>query len=297
MADRPILFTPPKSPYLVPFNGRWKVDKADTAPPKDRDGKKAKKKNKKALAEEVAKLAELQRRLYAADRHSVLFVFQAMDAAGKDGTIRAVLSGVNPAGVQVSSFKKPSDEELDHDFLWRTTRALPERGRIGIFNRSHYEEVLIVRVHPGILTGQRLPKVGKSVWRERFESIRNYEQHLARNGTAVVKFFLNVSKDEQRDRLVARIDDETKNWKFEAGDLVSRANWPKYMAAYQSAINATSRPWAPWYAIPADDKPFMRATVASIMRRTLEGLKPKYPSLDEAQTAALAGHRETLLSE
>ncbi len=162
---------------------------------------------------------------------------------------------------------------------------------------SHYEEVLIVRVHPGILTGQRLPKVGKSVWRERFESIRNYEQHLARNGTAVVKFFLNVSKDEQRDRLVARIDDETKNWKFEAGDLVSRANWPKYMAAYQSAINATSRPWAPWYTIPADDKPFMRATVASIMRRTLEGLKPKYPSLDEAQTAALAGHRETLLSE
>ena len=285
----------PSSPYLVPFDGRWKLAKARTSPPKGAPkGKKGKVANKRALQEEVAALYELQRKLYADNRFALLLVFQAMDAAGKDGTIRAVMTGVNPAGCQVSAFKRPSAEELDHDFLWRVQRRLPERGRIGIFNRSHYEEVLVVRVHPEILDGQRLPYRSKKLWKERYESIRDMERHLARNGTVILKFFLNVSKDEQKKRLLERIDDERKNWKFEAGDLDTRDRWDDYMDAYEKALNATSRPWAPWYAIPADDKPYMRATVASIVRRTVEALPIAYPTLDLEARAALAAYRARL---
>ncbi len=293
--NRPIVA--PDSPYLVPFDGRWKIAKARTSPPKNAPkGKKGKAANKRVLGENVAELYELQRKLYADNRFALLLVFQAMDAAGKDGTIRAVMTGINPAGCQVSTFKRPSAEELDHDFLWRVQRRLPERGRIGIFNRSHYEEVLVVRVHPEILDGQRLPDRPKKIWQERYASIREMEKHLARNGTVVVKFFLHVSKDEQKQRLLERIDDERKNWKFEAGDLDVRDRWDDYMNAYEKALNATSRPWAPWYAIPADDKPFMRATVASIVRRTLEALPIAYPTLDSEARAALAEHRARLVA-
>jgi len=293
-AMKPILFTPPKSDYRVPDNGSFKLAKASTEPPKnapDSDTLKAQ------LAQEVKQIADEQRKLYADDRYSLLLVFQAMDAAGKDGTIRAVLSGVNPAGCQVRSFKKPSSEELDHDFLWRIQRALPERGRIGVFNRSHYEEALVVRVHPEYLGAQRLPRTPRAIWEERFDSIRDLERHLARNGTAIVKFFLNVSKEEQERRLVQRIDDPERNWKFEGQDLKERALWPKYMSAFEDALNATSRPWAPWYAIPADDKKFMRLEVARIIRQTLEALKLKYPELPAEERAKLQAHRVTLTGE
>ncbi len=285
----------PNSPYLVPFDGRWKLAKARTSPPKKApQGKKGKAANKRALREEVDALDDLQRKLYADNRFAVLLVFQAMDAAGKDGTIRAVTTGINPAGCQVSAFKRPSAEELDHDFLWRIHRRLPERGRIGIFNRSHYEEVLVLRVHPEILDGQRLPRRPKRIWQERYASIRDMERHLARNGTVILKFFLHVSKDEQKKRLLERIDDERKNWKFEAGDLDTRDRWDDYMRAYEKALNATSRPWAPWYAIPADDKPYMRATVASIVRRTLQALPIAYPTLDPEAREKLADYRARL---
>ncbi len=289
------LFSPPSSPFLVPFDERWRIGKADSTPPKKAPrGKKGKKANKETLKEEVAQIYELQRKLYADDRHSLLLVFQAMDAAGKDGTIRAVMTGVNPAGCQVHSFKRPSSEEIDHDFLWRVARRTPERGRIGIFNRSHYEEVLVVRVNPGILDGQRLPRCTDDIWDERYESIRNFEKHLARNGTVILKFFLNVSKQEQKERLLARIEDERKNWKFEGGDLDVRDQWDAYMDAYQATLNATSRPWAPWYAIPADDKPYMRTAVARIIRETLAGLGLEYPELDAEAVAELMSHRERL---
>ena len=296
------LFRAPKSPYLVPFDGSFRINKSSTEAPKELRGKKAKRANKEKLEDEVSRIFELQRKLYADNRYSVLLVFQAMDAAGKDGTIRAVMTGVNPAGCQVASFKRPSDIELDHDFLWRIGKQLPERGRIGIFNRSHYEEVLVVRVHPEYLHSQRLPRLrdmedkgpDADFWKERYESIREFEQHHARNGTIILKFFLNVSREEQRERLLARIDDPRKNWKFEAGDLDTRSRWKKYMQAYEDALNATSRPWAPWYAIPADDKPFMRRTVAEVFRRTLESLDIAFPILSKAEQAALAKHRATL---
>jgi PPK2 family polyphosphate:nucleotide phosphotransferase len=202
-----------------------------------------------------------------------------MDAAGKDSTIRAVMSGINPAGCQVSSFKAPSDEELEHDFLWRSACRLPERGRIGVFNRSYYEEVLVVRVHPEYLQGQNLPRDvdPETLWEQRYDSIRDHELHLARNGTVVLKFFLNVSHAEQRARFLARLDEPEKNWKFAAGDVRERGFWPQYQQAYQEALAATSRPWAPWYAIPADDKPAMRADVAEIVVAALEGLDLRYP--------------------
>jgi PPK2 family polyphosphate:nucleotide phosphotransferase len=219
--------------------------------------------------------------LYAHDRHAVLLIFQAMDAAGKDSTIRAVFSGVNPAGCQVFAFKRPSEEELDHDFLWRSARRLPERGRFGIFNRSYYEEVLVVRVHPEILDSQKLPHrpPGKKIWRERFESIRDHEKHLARNGTVILKFWLNVSREEQRRRFLSRLDEPEKNWKFEPGDVRERGLWEAYQRAYEEALAATSRPWAPWYAVPADDKPFMRLTVARIVAESLETLGMRYPEV------------------
>jgi PPK2 family polyphosphate:nucleotide phosphotransferase len=202
-----------------------------------------------------------------------------MDAAGKDGTIRSVMQGVDPSGCQVFSFKKPSSLELDHDFLWRTTCRLPERGRIGIFNRSQYEEVLVVRVHPGILDAQKLPDPINldTIWDERLRSIRQQEEHLARNGTVILKFWLNVSKDEQKRRFLDRLDDPAKNWKFEPRDVVERRHWDDYMRAYEEALNATSRPWAPWYAIPADDKPYMRARVAEIIIDTLHSIGLEYP--------------------
>ncbi len=284
------------SDFLVSFDGSFRVAGAPTAPPKGVPGKKA---LKSELKDHVKRVHAMQDVLYAADRRSVLLVFQAMDAAGKDGTIRAVMTGINPAGCQVVSFKQPSKEELDHDFLWRTTRKLPERGRIGIFNRSYYEEVLVVRVHPEILEHQRLPWLtdAPDVWEHRLASIRDFEEHLARNGTVVLKFFLNVSRGEQRRRFLDRIDERAKNWKFSAGDVRERQHWDEYMAAYQAALLATSRPWAPWYAIPADNKPFMRAAVADIVASTLESLGLSYPELDESERSRLDEMRALLLAE
>ena len=252
----------------------------------------------RALAAHVAKMSALQSRLYAQNRHALLLIFQAMDAAGKDSTIRAVLSGVNPAGCQVSSFKRPSETELAHDFLWRSWQQLPQRGRIGVFNRSYYEEVLVVRVHPEFLDDQNLPyrpKKLEDLWRERYESIREHEQHLARSGTVILKFWLNVSPEEQRDRLLARLEEPEKNWKFEEGDLAERARWKDYMAAYEDALNATSRPHAPWYAIPADSKSFMRMTVADIIVRTLKSLDLKYPKLGKEQLSKFGEIKQQLL--
>jgi len=296
---------PVSSPYLVPFDGSFRVADAPTGPGDEGGGKKSAKKRKKrlkeALKESIEAIRELQRTMYANDSHAVLLVFQAMDAAGKDGTIRAVMSGVNPAGCQVSSFKKPSSEELDHDFLWRVSKRLPERGRIGIFNRSHYEEVLVVRVHPEYIGGQRIPNTDDLgpedldvFFSQRYESIRNYEQHLARNGTVVVKFWLNVSREEQRDRFLARIDEPASNWKFNTGDVAERKLWDDYMSAYEVALNETSRPWAPWYAIPADDKPYMRSVVADIFKRTLEAVGPKYPEMSDADKAEMIALRAEL---
>jgi PPK2 family polyphosphate:nucleotide phosphotransferase len=234
--------------------------------------------------------------LYAQDRYAILLIFQAMDAAGKDGTIRAVMSGINPAGCQVFSFKQPSAEELDHDFLWRTATRLPERGRIGIFNRSYYEEVLVVKVHPQYLDAQKLPENAdlKNIWQQRYQSICDHEKHLARNGTVILKFWLNVSHEEQRRRFLARIDEPEKNWKFSTGDVNERQFWPEYMAAYEAAINATSRPWAPWYAIPADDKPFMRMCVADLIVESLKKLNLAFPKVDAKEKARFAEMRAML---
>ncbi len=295
-----ILFTPPTSEYQVPTDGSFRIRSAPTKPPADMRGDDAKKENQKALKEHVKVISELQERLYAADRHSVLLVFQAMDAAGKDGTIRALLSGVNPAGCNVQSFKSPSSKELDHDFLWRVSQALPERGRIGVFNRSHYEEVLAVRVHPPYLEAQNLPAPkasGAEIWKRRHESINEFEKHLARNGTVILKFFLNVSKEEQRVRLLARIDEADSNWKFDPRDLRERALWPQYMHAFEDTLRSTSTPWAPWYAIPADDKAFMRREIARLVRETMEGLKLKFPKVSSEQLAEMKRLREVLAAE
>jgi PPK2 family polyphosphate:nucleotide phosphotransferase len=287
------LFTPPDSPYLVAYDGGFRVADAATKPPKGEGGKQ---RNEHRLEAAIERMRKRQRVLYADDRSSLLLVFQAMDAAGKDGTIRAVMSGVNPAGCQVYSFKQPSSTELDHDFLWRVARSCPERGRIGIFNRSHYEEVLVVRVHPEYLGAQKLPRLppGEELWQERFDSICDFERHLARNGTAIVKFWLNVSPDEQRKRFLDRIDEPESNWKFSAKDVDERERWDDYMAAYEAALNATSRPWAPWYAVPADDKPFMRATVAEIVAQTLEALDLRFPEVGAGDRAEMAKLRALL---
>ncbi len=293
MSRKPIV---DDSPYLVPDDGSFRVDEARTAPPKSAANDEM---QKDRLRDQVATLDDLQKILYAHDHHSVLLVFQAMDAAGKDSTIRAVLSGVNPAGCQVHAFKRPSSEELDHDFLWRTTCRLPERGRIGVFNRSYYEEVLAVKVHPQFLDAQRL-SIGKhphKFWKQRYASIRCHERHLARNGTVIIKFWLNISKEEQRQRFLARLTEPEKNWKFEAADVAEREHWDAYMQAYEDALNETSRPWAPWYAIPADSKPYMRTTVAEIVVRTLENLDLRYPVSGEAELAEFATLRKRLESE
>ncbi len=287
-------YVAPRSPHLVPFNGRFKLRSAATGAPADAPPKLQR---QDYLKKRVGQLDELQRRLYASNHHSVLLIFQAMDAAGKDSTIRAVLTGVDPAGCQVHAFKRPSEHELDHDFLWRHLCALPERGRIGVFNRSWYEEVLAVRVHPEYLKFQRLPHQPKTLaalWRERYESINAIEKHLARNGTLVLKFWLNVSHEEQRKRLLERLADPSKNWKFESGDLGERARWNHYMEAYEDMLRATSRPWAPWYAIPADSKSYMRMAVADIIVRALARLKLRYPPPRPELSQDIAGHRKAL---
>jgi len=282
-------------PYCVPFDNSFSVADAATAPVANIEGKKA---QAKALAKVVKSISKMQRTLYAQDRYALLLVFQAMDAAGKDGTIRAVMSGVNPAGCHVSSFKSPSSEELDHDFLWRTNRKMPERGRIGVFNRSYYEEVLAVRVRPEYLHNQRIPELDLTqVWQQRFESIRQLEQHLVRNGTIVLKFWLNVSLDEQKKRFLARLNDPSRYWKFSHSDLTERALWPKYMDAYQSLLNETSRSHAPWFAIPADNKGYMRLQVANIIAQTLESLPLSYPEKSAEEIAEFDRHRQTLEAE
>ena len=250
------------------------------------------------LQESIKRLTQLQEMLYAQDRWAVLAIFQAMDAAGKDSAIEHVMSGVNPQGCQVYSFKAPTSHELDHDFMWRTTIATPERGRIGIFNRSYYEEVLVVRVHPNILARQKLPPklVGKDLWKERFEDIRAFEKYQARNGMLIMKFFLHVSKEEQAKRLVERIDDPDKNWKFDMGDLAERDHWADYMRFYEETIRETSRPHAPWFAVPADKKWFTRLVVASAIVEGMEGLGLHYPDVNEAARAELQAVRGLLAS-
>ena len=289
------MFQAKSHPFLITADSQEQIAKLPTTAPRTGD----KKKLKKQLAALTDELAELQRKLYADDRHALLLVFQAMDAAGKDSTIRSVLSGVNPAGCQVFCFKQPSANELDHDFLWRSAKSLPERGRIGVFNRSYYEEVLVVRVHPEYLDGQKLP--GKrdltSIWPQRFESIRTHEEHLARNGTVILKFWLNVSKDEQRRRFLSRLDEPHKNWKFSESDLQERQLWDSYMLAYADMLANTSRSHAPWYAIPADDKPQMRVWVAQIVVDTLKQLKLSYPRLRKADLAQFDEYRKRLQTE
>jgi PPK2 family polyphosphate:nucleotide phosphotransferase len=240
---------------------------------------------KAVLARGIEDLSDAQELLWATDTYALLVVFQAMDAAGKDSAIEHVMTGVNPQGVQVVGFRKPSAEELDHDFLWRISKALPERGRIGIFNRSHYEEVVALRVHPEWLESQQLPPgaVGPDVWDQRYEDINAFERHLDRNGTKIVKFFLNVSKEEQKRRFFARLDTPGKEWKFNAGDVAERARWDDYMAAFEAALGATSTPWAPWYVIPADHKWLTQALVARILVETINGLELEWPQVSEKE--------------
>jgi PPK2 family polyphosphate:nucleotide phosphotransferase len=253
---------------------------------------------KAMLDKGVQWLAELQDKLYAQDRWSVLLVFQAMDAAGKDGTIKHVMSGVNPQGCQVYSFKQPSPEELDHDFLWRSTKCLPERGRIGIFNRSYYEEVLVVRVHQELLQRQKLPErvVTKSIFDERLQDIAAFERYLARNGVLILKFFLNVSPEEQKRRFLERLEEPDKNWKYSSADVAERQHWDEYMSAYEEAIRATAAKHAPWYVVPADNKWFTRLVVAGAIVDGLERLDLAYPQVDEAQRKELAAARAMLMA-
>lgn len=282
------------SPYLVPFDGAFSAVDAPTAPD-DPPGKRA---LKLRLENAVDSLRDLQRRLYAEDRRALLLVFQGLDAAGKDGTIRHVLGGVNPAGCQVFNFREPSAEELDHDFLWRLAARVPERGRIGVFNRSHYEEVLVVRVHPALLAAQKLPPGAtddlEALWERRFAAIRSFERHLAESGTTILKFWLNQSRETQRQRFLDRIDHPDKHWKFCTGDVRERERWDDYLAAYQAALAATSRPWAPWYAIPADNKRYARATVARLIVDTLRAMNPRVPVGGPSRAAELADMRALL---
>ncbi|MCC6418466.1 MAG: polyphosphate kinase 2 family protein [Gemmataceae bacterium] len=283
---------------------RLRLKDHDTGWAQSKELKEAGKETVKERAREIleknlADLAEAQDRLYADDRYAVLIILQAMDAAGKDGTIKHVMSGVNPQGCQVFSFKAPSAEELDHNFLWRCMRCLPERGRIGIFNRSYYEDVLIVKVHPELLEHQRLPpgKRGKSFWEDRYDDINTFERHLVRNGTVILKFFLHVSRAEQKRRFLERLDRPEKHWKFSASDLAERAYWDEYMKAYEDALGATSTDWAPWYVVPADHKWITRTVVADILTSAIGSLDLKYPEVTEQQRKALADARKRLESE
>jgi PPK2 family polyphosphate:nucleotide phosphotransferase len=258
---------------------------------------KSKPEYEELLADHVKQLSERQDLLYADDRYAVLAIFQAMDAAGKDGAIKHVMSGVNPQGCQVFNFKQPSAAELDHDFLWRTNQCLPERGRIGVFNRSYYEEVLIVRVHPELLQGQRLPEAdgaSPAFWKHRYQSIVDLERHLHRNGTRIVKFFLHLSKEEQRRRFLARIDNPHKNWKFSAADVAERERWKDYQRAYEQCLEATSTNRAPWYVVPADDKENARLIVSRVLVKTMGALKMRYPELDSTRRAELQELRKQL---
>jgi len=255
---------------------------------------------RKLLAKYAEELNEQQQRQYASDRYAVLLIFQAMDAAGKDGAIRHVMSGVNPQGCQVFSFTHPHAKELDHDFLWRTTRALPERGRIGIFNRSYYEEVLVVRVHPEILEAQRIPDAvlnTDTIWQERFESIVGLEQNLHRNGTRIIKFFLHLSEEEQRRRFLDRIDEPEKNWKFSLADIEERKCWKQYLRAYEDCLGATSSATAPWYVVPADDKENARLIIAQVIVDTFKALNMRYPQTDAKRRKELLAIRKELVKE
>jgi PPK2 family polyphosphate:nucleotide phosphotransferase len=285
-------------PYRVSVGGDFRLadfDPGDTGDLESEDRPQA----KKMLKGSIKAMAELQEMLYAQDKWAVLLIFQAMDAAGKDSAIKHVMSGINPQGCQVFSFKAPSKEELDHDFLWRCVKRLPERGRIGIFNRSYYEETLVVRVHPGILAGQKIPSdlVTDDVWTERFESIRDLERHLTRNGVAIRKFFLNVSKDEQRRRFIDRIDRPEKNWKFSAGDVDEREHWDEYMHAYEETIRRTATAEAPWYVVPADHKWFTRVVVAAAIVDALASLDLAFPTVDADGLTELAKLRRKLEAE
>ena len=269
------------------------VDPAETLGYGDEDKPRA----KEALATGIELLAQLQDRLYANDKWALLLIFQAMDAAGKDGAIKHVMSGVNPQGCQVSSFKAPSTEELDHDYLWRCSKVLPNRGHIGIFNRSYYEDVLVVRVHPALLARQKLPEelVTKRIWKERFEDIRGFERYLRRNGVVVCKFFLHVSKKEQKRRFLERIDNSTKNWKFSPSDAAERQHWDDYMKVYEDVIRHTSTPEAPWYVVPADNKWFTRVVVGAVIVQTLASLRLQYPEVSRSKLKELAAVRAALV--
>jgi PPK2 family polyphosphate:nucleotide phosphotransferase len=286
------MFTAKSHPLLVPFDGPFDVRKAPTAPGKPKDDWK------ELLDDEVKALGASQYRLFADGRYAVLLIFQALDAAGKDGTIRHVFAGVNPCGLRVASFKEPSKLELAHDFLWRVTPHLPERGSVAIFNRSYYEEVLVVRVHPKLLAAQRLPEPpSETVWADRFRAIVDYERHLAEQGTVILKFWFNMSKEEQREQLLQRIDEPDKNWKFNARDLDERELREQYLDAYQDCLRATSRPWAPWYAVPADNKHYLRWQVAKLVNEALADLGVDFPRPDAKAKAALAAARKRLVSE
>jgi PPK2 family polyphosphate:nucleotide phosphotransferase len=290
--------------FRVPPGKKVRLKDHDTGWAQTKEMKELGKSDIKERAREILDrnledLAEAQELLYADDRYSVLIVLQAMDAAGKDGTIKHVMSGVNPQGCQVFSFKKPSAEELDHNFLWRYMRCLPERGRIGIFNRSYYEDVLVVKVHPELLDQQKLlpGKRGKAFWEARYEDINAFERHLVRNGTVILKFFLNVSRDEQKRRFLERLERAEKHWKFSASDLAERAFWDNYMTAYEDALGATSTDYAPWYVVPADNKWVTRAVVADILTTTIRALDLRYPEVTEEQRHALADARKKLMNE
>ncbi len=292
LADRLFRVRPERPFRLADHDPRWAGDEK-------KPEKKRKQRAKEILKQSRGDLAETQELLYAADTWSMLVIFQAMDAAGKDGAIKHVMSGVNPQGVEVTSFKHPSAEDLDHTFLWRCMKRLPERGRIGIFNRSYYEEVLIVRVHPHLLEAQRIPNVAASdrTWEDRFADINHFEHHLARNGTAIVKFFLNLSWKEQRQRFLDRINEPDKHWKFSASDVAERRHWGAYMAAYESMIAATSTDHAPWYVIPADRKWVSRAAVAAVLAGTIRRLGLRWPAVDEAKRSQIETAREQLEAE
>jgi PPK2 family polyphosphate:nucleotide phosphotransferase len=284
-------------PYRITNGKKFRLkdfDPADTGDLKSADKPRA----KEALQTGVEALAELQDVLYAQDRWSLLLIFQAMDAAGKDGTIKHVMSGINPQGCQVSSFKGPTSEDLDHDYLWRCVKQLPERGRIGIFNRSYYEETLVVRVHPEFLAAQKLPKecVTKNIWEERFQDIRAFERYLNRNGTVVVKFFLHVSKREQQKRFLERLDNPDKNWKFSLNDAKERGFWDDYMDAYEQTIRETATENSPWYVVPADNKWFTRVIVAAGVIDALASLKLQYPKVSAAKRQELGAARKALLT-